>query len=138
MVQEVQQQEQINAALIRRRNSFDMSVATQPRLQKDYTIVPGLLLAKDEHIARTLDEVLQHQHGDLPRLEPKGVPFFDHMAFFYQEGADFEPNTLVDREFFENAYQQKLQQRSDNLDPLRSMKVNEAAPSGAPASGAQA
>jgi hypothetical protein len=56
-------------------------------------------------------------------MEVKDLPMLDHMAIFYQEGADFEPDFLDGAATYQSAYEQRLKSRPDYIDPLGYMKT---------------
>jgi hypothetical protein len=122
ILSQLQQQERINQALILRAETQQMSVWNKQGLIKSPVAVPSFAFAKTEVLARSLDGVLgQHQNG-LPSMNYKGLPAFDHMVVFYQEGAGLEPSTLQESEFLKAAYEARMAERSDNLDPLGLMR----------------
>ena len=122
VLSQVQQQDRINQALILRAETARMSIWNRQGLLKGPAAVPAFAFAKNEDFARSLDEALRQRQGDLSVMEFKALPAFDHMAIFYQEGAGFEPSTLRESEFFKQAYEARMAERGDNLDPLRLIK----------------
>jgi hypothetical protein len=122
VLSQVQQQDRINQALILRTETARMSIWNRQGLIKSPEAVPAFAFAKTEDLAHSLDDALRQRQGDLREMNFKALPAFDHMAIFYQEGAGFEPFTLAESEFFKQAYEARVAQRGDNLDPLRLMK----------------
>jgi hypothetical protein len=120
---QLRNQDRISQGAIYLQQTLDMSLATDPGLQKAPTAVPSFIIAKDVVTASNLASIIQQVHiPGLPQMEYKALPMFDHMAIFYQEGADFEPDHLVGAETFRADYEQRMKQRADYLDPLGYMK----------------
>jgi hypothetical protein len=120
---QLRNQDRIPQAAIYLQQTLDMSLATDPGLQKAPTAVPSFIIAKDELTATNLADTIQQVHiPGLPKMEYKALPMFDHMAIFYQEGTDFEPDHLVGAPTFRADYEQRMKQRPDYLDPLGYMK----------------
>ena len=71
-----------------------MSLATDPGMQKALTAVPSYVIAKDSQTAQMLMNAIREGEPGLQPMHAHGLPIFDHMATFYQEGADFEPANL--------------------------------------------
>ncbi|MEO8660692.1 MAG: tubulin-like doman-containing protein [Bryobacteraceae bacterium] len=128
IAEQLREQNQVELATIYLRQTLDMSLATHPTLQKSHTAVPSYIIAKDDLTAANLVSTIQQvQIPGLQEMETKSLPMFDHMVIFYQEGADFEPDRLDSAEAFRKTYNQRMEHRSDYLDPLGYMKKDDKA-----------
>ena len=120
---QLREQNHIDRAAIYLRQTLDLSLATHPSLQKSTAAVPSYVLARTAKIAQDLVGTITESHiPGLQNMEVKDLPMLDHMAIFYQEGADFEPDFLDGAAAYQSAYEQRLKSRPDYIDPLGYMK----------------
>jgi len=90
--------------------------------------VPSYVVAKDDFTSQNLMDTITQVHiPGLQDMETKSLPMFDHMAIFYQEGADFEPAYLDSADAYRKTYDDRMKLRADYLDPLGYMKQPAAA-----------
>jgi hypothetical protein len=127
IAEQLRDQNQIEQATIYLRHALDMSLASHPTLQKSHTAVPSYVVAKDDFTSQNLMDTITQVHiPGLQDMETKALPMFDHMAIFYQEGADFEPAYLDSADAYRKTYDERMKTRPDYLDPLGYMKEHKA------------
>ncbi len=127
IAEQLRDQNQIEQATIYLRHALDMSLASHPTLQKSHTAVPSYVVAKDDFTSQNLMDTITQVHiPGLQDMETKSLPMFDHMAIFYQEGADFEPAYLDSADAYRKTYEERMKTRPDYLDPLGYMKTTTA------------
>ena len=111
-------------------DTTSMSLSTRLSLEKNPAAVPSFIVARDEATANSLYQDMQERANILP-VSRKALPMFDHMVIFYQEGAcsvqpgapyHSLPDNLTDAPVYKEHFDAKLQDREDNLDPLRQIK----------------
>jgi hypothetical protein len=92
-------------------------------LNKDREDVPAFILGRSEAVSMRVDGLARERRPSLPQMRLLGLPMFDHMAIFYQEGAAFAPEDLTDAEIFKAGYEDRKKGNIETLEPLRFLKT---------------
>jgi hypothetical protein len=124
IVSEIADQDRVPQAANLLQETLDLSIATKVSLLKAHGSLASFVVAKDQATASALlDRNLRRYNPDLPPMTAVGLPMFDHMAIFYQEGARMTPDDLYDAEILRKAYEDRLEETTpENVDPLRPLK----------------
>jgi hypothetical protein len=93
--------------------------------------IPSLLLTKSALVSTRVHEMMVSNDKAFPALDDEELPFFDHMALFYQEGGGFSLNVLSGVNDYAQAYEGARSQDEATIDPLRMIKKSQ--PSRGPA-----
>lgn len=121
IVQQITNQGVVGSAVQRAKAAARLSVPMTVSAATDPQTVPAYALSKSQQVAQTLMQVLRDAQHDIPNFEPKPLPLFDHMALFYQEGANLDLERLSHKVSFRAAYDQAKQRDEAVIDPLRQL-----------------
>jgi hypothetical protein len=127
IVQQITSQGVVGNAVQRAKAASRLSVPLTVAAATDPQTVPAYALSKTHQVAQNLMQVLREMQRDTPSFEPKALPLFDHMALFYQEGANLDLDKLSHKVSFKSAYEQAKQRDEAVIDPLRQLTTRPAA-----------